>query len=391
MFNILFKLGRKTSDNSFIPEIDGLRFFAIITVLFFHLNTTLIRNVPGGFDGEILKDYYTDLGWWIIRLDLGVKVFFAISGFILALPFIKSYETQKPIDLKSYFIRRFTRLEPPFLISLLGLFFFQTIFLTEDISLLWPYFFASLLYMHGFIFGEPSKINPVTWSLETEFQFYLLMPLLMLLLFKNRHLFISVSGLILLSLLSYFTKAYIIDFEIKMVSFSILVHLGNFLTGILFALFYYKNPVFFKQKRLMYDFIGLLALFLLFNYYKPQAFIINSILFNISILFLFLAVFKGSVLNYVFTRKFIYTIGGMCYSIYLTHYALLFIAVPFTISLTNNMSYKLQLMIQSFIHIPIVLFVASAFFVLFERPFMDKNWPENIRHWLYLNFNKNNS
>jgi peptidoglycan/LPS O-acetylase OafA/YrhL len=385
-----FNLSRKTSNNAFIPEIDGLRFIAIITVLFYHLNTVLIRNVDGGFEGQIFKESYLDLGWWMIRLDLGVKVFFAISGFILALPFIKSYDLQKTINFKSYFIRRVTRLEPPFLMSLFLLFIVQILILKQDFSSLLPNLFASLVYMHGFIFGEPSRINPVTWSLETEFQFYILMPLFMWFLFKNKGMVFSIIGLIGFSLLAYFSKAAIINFDIKFLSHSLLVHLANFLTGILFAFIFYKQPNWFNKKHMVCDLIGIIAIFMLFNFYKPQAKVFNSAVFNIAILLLFTGVFKGKLLNYIFTRKVIYTIGGMCYSIYLIHYALLFVAVPFTLSITKYMDYKLQLLVQSFLHIPLVLLVSSIFFVIFERPFMDKNWPEKFRHWRKsILFNKN--
>jgi peptidoglycan/LPS O-acetylase OafA/YrhL len=380
VFNTALKyLSRKTSSNTFIPEIDGLRFIAIITVLFYHLNTVLIRSVEGGFEGEILKETYMELGWWMIRLDLGVKVFFAISGFILALPFIKAYDQHKQIDLKSYFIRRVSRLEPPFLISLILLFVGQILLLKQDFSTLWLNFMASLVYMHGFIFGEPSKINPVTWSLETEFQFYVLMPLFMWFLFKNKHVVFSIVSLITLSLLAYFSKATIINLDIKFLSHSLLVHLGNFLTGILFALIYYKQSNWMKQKNWVYDLIGVFAILLLFKFYKPQAYIINSMLFNLAILLLFIGVFKGKMMNYIFTRKFIYTIGGMCYSIYLIHYVILHLMLPQTVEMFNGLSYKLQLLIQAIIHIPIVLMISIVFFILFERPFMDKDFMKKLR------------
>ena len=85
-------LQRSTQSTSFIPEIDGLRFFAIITVVFFHLNTAYSRQI--GMDDLAVgvmggKENMWAPAWWIIRLDMGVKVFFAISGFVLALPFLK--------------------------------------------------------------------------------------------------------------------------------------------------------------------------------------------------------------------------------------------------------------------------------------------------------------
>ena len=115
---------RKTVSNNFIPEIDGLRFLAIITVVLYHLNTVFSREMGLGLSKALLElggpKTNFSLAWWWVRLDLGVKVFFAISGFVLALPFLKYYLglTDKKVQLKSYFIRRLTRLEPPFIITL---------------------------------------------------------------------------------------------------------------------------------------------------------------------------------------------------------------------------------------------------------------------------------
>jgi hypothetical protein len=53
--------------------------------------------------------------WWMVRLDLGVKFFFSISGFILALPFLNQmfYEGKK-VDIKDYLYRRLTRVRASF-------------------------------------------------------------------------------------------------------------------------------------------------------------------------------------------------------------------------------------------------------------------------------------
>ena len=58
MFNQI-SLKRKTNSVSFIPEIDGLRFFAIITVVLFHLNSALSKSL--GYTAnegiDFLKNY----------------------------------------------------------------------------------------------------------------------------------------------------------------------------------------------------------------------------------------------------------------------------------------------------------------------------------------------
>ena len=87
-------LSRKTSSSRFIPEIDGLRFIAIITVVLFHLNSALAKESGLGLSNALMdmggSKHMFSMAWWWVRLDLGVKLFFAISGFVLALPFLSS-------------------------------------------------------------------------------------------------------------------------------------------------------------------------------------------------------------------------------------------------------------------------------------------------------------
>ena len=71
-------LSRKTTSTNFIPEIDGLRFFAIATVVIFHLNTAFSREIGLSVNEsiELLGGKNTlSIGGILIRLDLGVKVF----------------------------------------------------------------------------------------------------------------------------------------------------------------------------------------------------------------------------------------------------------------------------------------------------------------------------
>ena len=52
--------------------------------------------------------------------NYGVQLFFVISGFVLALPFASHYLCQtRAVSLRAYFLRRLTRLEPPYVLSML--------------------------------------------------------------------------------------------------------------------------------------------------------------------------------------------------------------------------------------------------------------------------------
>ena len=98
---------RITTSGQFIPEIDGLRFVAISLVILHHV--ALYISIRQQRDEGLFS-----LG------QHGVELFFAISGFILAVPFaLQHLRGNRPVRLRSYFWRRFTRIEPPYLLSLI--------------------------------------------------------------------------------------------------------------------------------------------------------------------------------------------------------------------------------------------------------------------------------
>src|SRR5580704_4692752 len=110
-----------TTGRRFIPQIDGLRFVAIAWVALyhacemssFHLGKTSADEIR---EGSLLYQAFS-------AGHFGVHLFFAISGFILSLPFAKYYCGKgEPVRLRAYFIRRITRIEPPYIIHLAFLF-----------------------------------------------------------------------------------------------------------------------------------------------------------------------------------------------------------------------------------------------------------------------------
>ena len=382
-------LKRKTNSTHFIPEIDGLRFFAIITVVLFHLNTSLSKSLGlsanEGIDALGGKYDLFQLGWWVIRLDLGVKVFFAISGFVLALPFLRYglLGEGKPLNIKSYFLRRLTRLEPPFVVSLV-LFALVHVYLLND-----PWveiqkdFWAGLFYLHGLIFGEPNPINPVTWSLELEAQFYVLVPLLFWLVFRFTNNGIRIGSILTLAIISIYLKGVFTLSGNQQLAATILAYFANFSMGILFAfLFVLDKQNWLKMKSYMYDILGFISVFLIFYFYKPQHIWYNNVIFNFAVFLMMVATFKGKLFNYFYTRPWVFIIGGMCYSIYLLHYAFFHLLVPYSSKMSLNMGYKIDYGIQILMAVPIMLFVSTVFYILIERPCMDKDWPKKLVYFV---------
>lgn len=377
---VILGFTRKTSGQRFVPEIDGLRFFAIVTVLLFHLNTAFSDAIGSeGAKGQG-ADNPSELGWWIIRLDLGVKVFFAISGFILALPFIRQYWFGgKKIQLKDYLLRRLTRLEPPYIIAMILFYGVHIFVFSVPFEEYFGNFLASIGYIHNFVYDRSSVILPVAWSLEVEVQFYLLVPIVALIFFKPGKRIVGVLLVFALLLLSIYSKNYIMAHHIKYIGSSIFVYFSHFATGILFSMLFLLSPDWIKRKSYLWDAIGFIAIFGLFFFYKPQVSISNNVLFNLAIFFLFVSVFKGTMTNRFYRQPIIYVIGGMCYSIYLIHFPLLLLLVKVSKHLVIFNDYYLNYFSQIMLLIPTVIGVSAVYFKLFEQPFMDKNWPKRIK------------
>lgn len=385
--NLIGLFRRSTNSKNFIPEIDGLRFFSIVTVMLFHLNTAYSREIGIGLEGwsELVGvDQVHQFGWWLIRMDLGVKVFFAISGFILGMPFLRHYFFGgKKIELKDYFYRRLTRLEPPFVLTLIGFYAVHVLVLHESARAFLPNFLAGLVYSHVFIFGTPNPINPVTWSLETEAQFYLVLPLLFVLVSKipSRYFFwVLVTGLLIGSALF---RSYTLDYGLNHLSSSVLAYFINFGVGIVFAYFYLARPDIFKKPKLLaFDILSGVAILGLFYFYKPQTVLINNLLFNAFVLLFFFGTFRGKLSNWFFTRPWVYLIGGMCYTIYLIHYALFYLLVKFTAGFGFGEKYWVNYGIQILIVFPIILLASAIFYLSVEKPCMDKMWPVQLKNYL---------
>jgi hypothetical protein len=143
----LRNLARPAGMQAFSPEIDGLRFIAIVAVVAYHAADGYGRSHP-----EITGDPLWTL---LMQGHFGVPLFFAISGYIIARPFLGS----APPTLRAYFWRRLTRLEPPYFVNLLVVFLGKVLVLGIAATELWPHLLASFFYLHNLIYGAHSLVN----------------------------------------------------------------------------------------------------------------------------------------------------------------------------------------------------------------------------------------
>jgi peptidoglycan/LPS O-acetylase OafA/YrhL len=113
----MVRLQRITTSGRWIPEIDGLRFVAIMAVILIHCVNPIV--VDTSFKSIINQPGVKQVIAVLFHLNRGVPLFFAISGYIIAQPFLRQYTGLGPaVNLKSFYLRRVTRLEPPYILSL---------------------------------------------------------------------------------------------------------------------------------------------------------------------------------------------------------------------------------------------------------------------------------
>lgn len=149
------------------PEIQGLRAFAVILVVVYHVAPEWLQ---GGY--------------------VGVDVFFVISGFLITGLLLREIESTGSIAVIDFYKRRMRRLFPVAMVVLLVVLLFTPVILPKS---LWEdtafEVLASALYFENWrlawlstdYLGSENPPSPVQhfWSLSVEEQFYILWPILM--------------------------------------------------------------------------------------------------------------------------------------------------------------------------------------------------------------------
>jgi peptidoglycan/LPS O-acetylase OafA/YrhL len=171
---------------AYFPELESLRGWAIVMVVLYHLDAAIRRRLRA--------DALPTLGF-VRGGHAGVGLFFVLSGFLLSLPFLTQAAGGRRVDLRRYVMRRALRILPLYYAAVIAGAVF--VFGARPAMLqAVPY----LLFLNGFSATVAPNVYPfggVWWSLATEVQFYMLLPLLPAVLSSRRS---RVIGLVLLAL-----------------------------------------------------------------------------------------------------------------------------------------------------------------------------------------------
>lgn len=378
-------LRRSTATSTFLPVLDGLRFLAIIPVVLQHMSERVIRisearHLTTSLDYELMNA--------IPSGRLGVDLFFVISGLIISYPFIYAHAVGQPLpSLKAFYLRRTTRLEPPYFLVMIACYLFVrvanyipegTLALSRSTVSLETSLIASLAYSHGLLLGMMPMLNPPAWSLEIEIQFYLIAPLLLFAL----SLFTR-SALALTALISVFVGTIIASNVLRahhagLSSFLLVAYLQLFVAGILVNILQIRLSLHKRLAPKCWDAIFLVVFFLLYYLDKHRESSVFATLEGICFLLLVSSALNGEIVRQFLSRPWIFTIGGMCYTIYLIHLPILHVLAGFMMRTTGIVKYIPGMILCMVLLLPI-LFVASViFYLLVEKPCMNPRWPLKV-------------
>jgi peptidoglycan/LPS O-acetylase OafA/YrhL len=104
--------------------------------------------------------------------------------------------------------------------------------------------------------------------------------------------------------------------------------------------------------------------------------------FPAMLLVLYCAVFRGTVSNWILSRSWLTAIGGMCYSIYLTHYEVISAVGRFTRHIGQWLPNPAYLLLQLAMVGSAIVVVCGTYFVVLEKPCMRRDWPRRARLWI---------
>ena len=353
--------------SKYLPSIDSLRALAVLAVIIYHVD---VNYLPGGF--------------------LGVDLFFVLSGYLISSLIIKEYRKTGSLNLYNFYIRRARRLLPAvyFMITvgLVVMVLFNEVLLRKShldaifgyiYSSNWWYIFHKLDYFDSFGAQSPFKH---LWSLAIEEQFYMIFPLLFLLVNRkkkskdgtyklNKNFLYVVLGLILVSLI-----AHILLFDINNISriyFGTDTRAFSLLVGVVGAILYPMERLHAKvtpQQNMIYSVVSLVSIATLITVmiYTSEY---NTLLYRggfllVAILGLIVIISSGkqhTLMSRLLSFKPVVFIGKISYSLYLWHFPVLVLTTPVSEIGNPNIIFVILRVILTFI-------LATASYVFVETP-----------------------
>lgn len=297
----------------YLPELDGLRFFAFLLVFIHH--NILFSQIPYLF---ILK-----LNGWI-----GVDLFFVLSAFLFTKLLIAEYQKTGAISFKKFYIRRIFRIWPLyfFFISLA-----TVVYVFVQGQSITKYIFIRLVGLFTFSDNVMAAVNdyhPIPylahlWTIDYEEQFYIFIPLIILLLVRSsfkRKMRLLILSVVLLNI----TRIIFIVNHVPRPAIWVLpvTHFESIIMGIVIGF----GGMEFLSKRihpLIIGFAGIVFFLLLRTLPKLDVIsyqlIISYFLIGLSSSCILIAVLNSDLLKRFFSKQLFVFLGKRSYGLYVYH------------------------------------------------------------------------
>lgn len=289
-------------------DIDGLRALAVISVIIYHMNSSIIT---GGF--------------------LGVDIFFVISGFLITGLVFNKVQNGEFAYLEFY-ERRVKRILPP-------LFFMMFLTLVVSYLIMLPYDYykfnisvvSVLVFLSNFqyalrtgdYFSDDSSEWPLlhTWSLSVEEQYYFFIPIFIIFFVKFFPRKMNIF-LVALGLLSFIVAEYLSRSGFSALSYySIFTRMGELVVGSVLALklAWLRCNIFILTSNLLAICALFIVLFLLF--YVDKGFVFPGFLALLLCLSVALIIAsENTIVNRYLANDILVYVGKLSYSLYLFHW-----------------------------------------------------------------------
>jgi peptidoglycan/LPS O-acetylase OafA/YrhL len=301
----------------YYPALDGVRGIASLLVVSYHLFENATR--------------YLFFGW------LGLDLFFVLSGFLITGALLETFE--RPRFLQRFYVRRVLRIFPLYYLSLLVfLVIFPSIpglpvdtrYYVQHQWWFWGYLQNWLFIFHNQ--GNPNWLNHL-WSLAVEEQFYIIWPLVFLVLRKPKYLliFISVVLVLTIGLRTWLWTKHVSGLSYySLYTFS---RIDGICIGCMVALIQKIRMNFLEKYTgvVVLCFAGLNFGFYFFDLLHPAAFPYLALIGYTTFAMIFgllvhtVAYERSPLLTAVFGTRFLRFFGKVSYSSYIIHWPLYFI------------------------------------------------------------------
>ena len=336
-----------------IDALTSIRFLAAFYVLFFHAGASFFKDLFPSAD--LINNFFRNG-------HLGVPFFFVLSGFILAYTYEGKIGTA--LQWRRFAMARFARVYPVYLLALL----LMLPAIIPDAS--WrslPQFLMLQYWVPRQSLNIFDNQNTPAWSLSVELAFYLLFPLLMLLLARLGRTGVFLMGIasavvILVFRLPSLTAQVGPPFEILDYAPYMFLRVPEFLYGICLGLVFRNKPETFSSPRFL-GIVSILTIIILVS--STSVWVAGAATVLFGALIIAVASNRSPVVTRLLGHRYLVLAGAASYALYI-------LQTPVRYWMNLAFAGEHELLVRV-LYPPILIILSVVVFKIFEEP---------VREWI---------